>query len=165
MVVLIAFKTLFQLGEFTTYFLAGCIHQLVGHAIKIEVAQCAIQVIGAANRTSGLHASKTLHCLTSKCTHQCLVTAHEGIHQNVHELFRSELVHSTSAAVAFALHLGVLHLSQEVFDVSVTIAIGDAVLRSAKTEVHLKDSFERTPVSVILYKSCTQRILERFAIL
>ena len=94
-----------------------------------------------------------------------MVTIHECIHQNVHEFFWRELIHTASATVAFTLHLGVLHLAQEVIDAAVAITVRDAVLRSAKTEVHLKDGLKGTPVSMVLDERCSERILERFAIL
>ena len=121
---LIFFKTLFKFCQVLCCLLAVCFHQFVEHVVKIKVAQRSIQVIRSTNRTPRFHSCKSLHRLARKCSHHCLITVHQCLHQHLCNFFRSERIHAAAtsgSAFTLLLHFllfapqlcfGVGHLSR-----------------------------------------------------
>ena len=54
--VLVVLEPLLELGELAVHLLAGGLHQLLEHAVEIEVPQRAVEVVGAADGPARLHA-------------------------------------------------------------------------------------------------------------
>ena len=53
--------------------LAGLLHQLLEHAVEVEVPQRAVEVVGAADRAARLHAGEAADGLAGHGPHQRLV--------------------------------------------------------------------------------------------
>ncbi len=85
-------------------FFGGCVHHLLEHVVEVEVPQRAVQVVGAADRSTGLHTGEALHGLLGHGPHHALVAVHQRLHQHLSDLFGRQAVHA-AGAVAFTLLL------------------------------------------------------------
>ena len=83
--------------------LAGLLHELVEHAVEVEVPQRAVQVVGAADRPARLHARVAAHGLAGERLEHGLVALGEGLHEHLGQLFGRHRVADAAGALLLAL--------------------------------------------------------------
>ena len=106
---LVALEALLEGGHVAADFLASGIHELLEHAVEIEVPQRAVEVVRAADWAARLHAGVPADGLAGKGPHHRLVGVHQRPIQHLGELLRRQLVHR--AAGTTLLLLAGLHLA------------------------------------------------------
>ena len=163
LVVLVLLEPLLERRQLAADFLAAGVHQLLLHALEIEVAQRAIQVVRAADRAAGLHAGEALHGLLGERPHHPLVAAHQRLHQEVHHLLGRQRIHRRRRQPLPSPCCLLLHLAPHLVEIGV--AVDQLVLRATEAEVDLEHGLERAPVRVVLHHRGAERVLERLAIL
>ena len=164
---LVTLEPFLQIGELGVMRLGAlllCLHQLLEHAVEVEVPQRAVEVVRATHRAPRLHARKALHGLTGERLHECFVALHQSVVEQLHELLGRQRVHRTARLLTLAVPLThlVLHLLEELVDLIVVLQL---VLRAAQREIHLEDGLEGTPVRGVLHHGGGQGELEGLAVL
>ena len=119
MLVLVALESLLERRQLAADLLAGGLHQLLEHAVEVEVAQRAVQVVRAADGAPRLHAGEALHRLAGQRPHHRLVAVEQRLHQHLGDLLGREVVHRPTAGGAAALALAhlLLHLAPHLVEV------------------------------------------------
>ena len=137
----------------------AALHQLLEHAVEVEIPKRAVEVVGAPDGTPGLHPRVPAHSLPGERPHHRLVGVQQRAVEHLGELLGGQLLHG--AAWPALLLLARLHLAPLV---AIAFAV-DGELRPAQREVHLEDGLERAPVRVVLHERGGERVFERVAIL
>ena len=129
LVVLVVLESLLERRQLTADLFAAGLHQLLEHAVEVEVAQRAVQVVGAADRAPRLHAGESLHRLAGQRAHQRLVAVHQRLHQQLGHLLGRQRIHRAAGrALAVALAHLLLHVAPHL--VELVVALDDVVLRA-----------------------------------
>ncbi len=144
--------------------LPGRLEQLGQHTVEVELAQRAIQVIGAADRSAGLHAGVTSHRLAGDRPHLGFVALQQRLVQRLGQLLGGHRLAPGPPCALLTLAGGHLHLVLELGQRSRSVLIED-VGGAAVAEVHLEDGLEHPPVAVRLHQRGRQGVLERVAVL
>ena len=151
--VLVLLETLLERRERLRRVLPGLVHQPVEHAVEVEVPQGAVQVVGAADGTAGLHAGVAAHRLAGDRAHEGVVAPLERLVEHLGDLLgRHVLAAPAAGARAVALHLLLLLELLEQLGQRVLVAVAHAELRAAEAEVHLEHRLEGAPVGVVLHQ-------------
>ena len=138
--------------------LLGHLHETLEHALEVEIAQRAVQVVGASDGTARLHPRIAADRLAGRGPKHLGVASHQGPVEHLGQFLGTEHV-AGPAQVALGRDL-----AAGVLDV-VEIGIRDLVLRAPQREVHLEDGLESLPVSLVLHQSGGQGVLEGVAVL
>ena len=144
--------------------LPGRLHQPLEDAVEVELAQGAVEVVGAADRPARLHAGVAGDGLAGQRPHHRLVAVHERPVEHLGQLLGGEALH---AAAPLAVRSAAEHLGQELGarHPRRLPRPGEAVLRGPQREVHLEDRLEGLPVGVVLHQGGGQGVLEGLAVL
>ncbi len=84
--VLLFLEALLERRELAADLLPGGLHQLLEHPVEVEVAQRAVEVVGAADGAAGLHPGEALHRLAGHRPHHRLVAVEQRLHQHLGDL-------------------------------------------------------------------------------
>jgi hypothetical protein len=155
--VFVALQALFELRQFARLLLR-CLHQPVEHAVEVEVAQRAVEVIRAAHRATWLHAAEAGDGRFGDRPHHRLVGVEQSVVEHLGQLFGGQSFEPAGPAL--------LGLTGLVLPRQFGLAVGpDHVLRTTQREIDLEHRLERSPVGGVLDQRATERVFERVAIL
>jgi hypothetical protein len=165
-VVLVHLQPLLERRQRLGRLLPGLLHELVEHAVEVEVPQRPVEVVGAADRPARLHAGVAAHRLAGDRLEHGLVALGQRPEQHLGQLLgRQRLAAGAPHPPLVALGLG-LHLAHEVLEVGHRLGrlVGEGVLAAPQREVDLEDRLEHPPVGGVLHQRRRQRVLERVAV-
>ena len=127
---LVALESFLEVGQLAAGVLRRLLHQLLEHAVEIEVAQRAIEVVRPADGAPRLHAGEALHRLLGEGAHHRLVAVEQRLHEHLGDLLGRQRVHRAGGTAAVALLL-LLHLAPHLVERAL-VALGEPVLGPAQ---------------------------------
>ena len=127
--------------------LLGLLHHLGDEAFGVELPQRAVEVVRAADRTTGLHPGEARHRRARERAQLLGVHAHQRVEEHLRELFVRQLTHRAAR----------VHLGAQLVEVGLGVgaelaAVAALDARAEDREVHLEHGVEHLVVTVVLHQ-------------